>query len=126
MSGSESWTARPRIFVRASAWLALPAVAVLSVVPGSLRPEIVSDDRWEHFAAYFIIGALFGIGYSGRERWLANGLMLAAFAGASEIVQLWIPDRTASAEDFAVSVLAAWLSLTLVGFATNTPRVRSG
>lgn len=103
------------MLIRIGAWLALAIIIVLSVLPGSMRPDVIADSRYEHFAAYFIVGILLGLGHPRQRQLLASGLVLALGAGILEGVQLWIPGRTASAEDLAISLLGAWSALVLVG-----------
>jgi hypothetical protein len=99
---------------RMAAWLAVLAIIVLSVVPGSLRPHILGNGRAEHFVAYFITGGLFAIGYFRPMQQLASGVMLAICAGSLEFLQLWIPGRTANARDFAASTIGAWVGLLII------------
>jgi VanZ family protein len=103
------------MLIRTGAWLALAIIAVLSALPGDMRPEVIADGRYEHFAAYFIAGLLLGLGYPRPGQMLVSGLLLAIGAGALEAAQLWIPGRTASAEDLAISTLGAWSALVLIG-----------
>jgi hypothetical protein len=101
-------------FARAGGWLAVLAIIILSTVPGYLRPHVLANGRYEHFSAYFIAGALFGIGYSLPKHRLTAALMLALCSGILEIVQLWIPDRTANVSDSVASTFGAWTALILV------------
>ena len=103
------------MLIRTGAWLALASIAALSVLPGNMRPDVIGDGHYEHFAAYFIVGFLLGLGYPRPRQLLASGFLLAIGAGALEAVQVWIPGRTASAEDFAISMLGAWSALVLIG-----------
>ena len=96
------------MLTRMVAWLAVMAVIVLSVVPGSVRPHVLGNDRVEHFVAYLIVGSLFAIGYV-RSHLLSSGLMLTICAGALELAQLLIPGRLASPRDFIVSATGAWI-----------------
>jgi hypothetical protein len=94
---------------RLGAWLAVVSIIILSVVPRYMRPAILGNDYAEHFTAYFIAGGLFAIGY--QLSMLASGAFLAISAGSLEFVQLWIPGRIASAREFAVGVIGAWVGL---------------
>jgi hypothetical protein len=42
------------MLTRMGAGLAALAIIVLSVVPGNMRPHLLGNDHYEHFAAYFI------------------------------------------------------------------------
>jgi hypothetical protein len=99
--------------VRIEAWLAVLIVIVLSVIPGNMRPHVLANGYYEHFTAYFITGSLMGIGYSRPKQLLSSAIMLALCGGTLEIVQLWIPDRTADVGDFAASAFGAWAALVL-------------
>jgi VanZ family protein len=112
--------------IRIAAWLALLAVVVLSVVPGSMRPHVLESDHFEHFIAYFMTACLLAIGYPRPLGLLASGIMLTLCAGGLELVQLWVPGRTASIGDFNAGMLgtcggilavlaAAWSSHALHG-----------
>jgi hypothetical protein len=97
---------------RMSAWLAVLTVVVLSVVPGGMRPDIMGNDYAEHFAAYFITGSLFAVGY--QLPMLSSGVLLAICAGSLEFLQLWIPGRTALVGDFAAGAIGAWTGLLVI------------
>jgi VanZ family protein len=100
--------------IRAHAWLAVLIIVVLSVVPGTMRPHIMGNDYREHFAAYIITGSLLAIGYPRPTQLLASGVALALCAGGLELVQVWIPGRTASASEFAIGTLSACLGLVAI------------
>lgn len=102
------------MLTRLGAWLAVLTIIVLSVVPGNMRPHALGNDYYEHFAAYFITGCLFAIGYLRPMQLLSSGVLLPICAGSLEFVQLWIPGRTASAGDFAISTIGAWIGLLLI------------
>jgi VanZ family protein len=99
--------------VRVVVWLAVGSAIVTSVLPGDLRPQLTDIDYLEHFAAYFVIGGLFGIAYPRPRQLAAGAIMLVMCSGALEIVQHWIPDRTASIGDFAASAAGAGTGLIL-------------
>lgn len=99
---------------RVAAWLAVLTIIVVSVVPGDMRPHALANAYAEHFAAYFIAGSLFAIGYQRPMQVLSSGVLLAICAGSLELAQLWIPRRTASASDFEVSTIGAWIGLLAV------------
>ena len=102
--------------LRAGAWLLVIAIVILSVVPPSLRPITDAPHDLEHLAIFAATGLAFGFGYRFRHLYQAVGL--AAFAGAVEIAQYWVPGRHARLGDFTVDALgacigvfAAWLML---------------
>jgi hypothetical protein len=103
--------------------LALPTIVVLSVIPGSLRPHLLGNDASEHFVAYFVAGTLSALAYQRPMRLLSIGILLPICAGAMEFAQIWIPGRTPSAGDIAISTLGGWTAQLLVIFVR---RFRSG
>jgi hypothetical protein len=105
---------------RMAAWLAVLAIIVLSVVPGSMRPHIFGNDSAEHLAAYFIAGALFASGYPRPIQLLFSGVLLAICAGSLEFVQLWVPARTASTGEFAVSAIGVSVGLLIIASIRRT------
>ena len=100
---------------RIGAWLAVLTILVRSVVPAGVRPGILKNDYAEHFAAYFVAGGLFALGY--QLSILSSGALLAIAAGSLELVQLWIPGRIASAGDVAAGAFGAWLGLLVIAIA---------
>jgi VanZ family protein len=102
----DGWpAARLLALIRVAAWGALLATVILSVVPGTMRPHVLENDYLEHFVAYFMTACLLAIGYPRPLSSLASGIMLTLCAGGLELVQLWVPGRTASIGDFNASVL---------------------
>jgi VanZ family protein len=102
------------MLTRMGAGLAALTIAVLSTVPGRMRPHILGNDYFEHFTAYFITGSLWAIGCLRPVQLLSSGVLLALCAGLLEFVQLWIPGRMASAGDFAASAIGAWIGLLII------------
>ena len=102
------------MLTRIGARLAVLTIIVLSVVPGKMRPHILGNDYYEHFAAYFITGGLLAIRSLRPMQLLSSGVLLAMCAGVLEVVQLWIPGRTASAGGFATSMIGAWIGLLVI------------
>jgi len=112
------------MLARMAAWPAVVVIVVLSVVPGSVRPHVLGNDRAEHFIAYLVAGSLFAIGYVRPLQLLSSGVMLTLCAGALEFVQLLIPGRLASPRDFIVSTIGAWIGfLTVVAVAHARGRI---
>jgi VanZ family protein len=89
------------------------STVIISLVPGNLRPHVLSSSYEEHCLAYIVVGCLLGVGRPTFRQRLILGSMLAIAAGSLEIAQLFIAGRTASVADFAASVLGAWIGLTL-------------
>ncbi len=102
------------MLTRVGARLAVLTIIVLSVVPGNMRPDVLGNDLCEHFTAYFIAGSLLAVGYLRPMQLLVSGVLLAICGGSLELVQLWIPGRTASVADFATSTIGAWVGLLII------------
>jgi VanZ family protein len=104
----------PRNLARASAWLLLAIIAVLSLVPPTARPT-VGAAGWavphalEHAGIFLLDGLAFGVAYPGHERWLGIGVV--AFSGSIELAQLMVPGRHARVSDFIIDVLAASIGM---------------
>jgi VanZ family protein len=96
---------------RASAWLLLLVIVVLSLVPASQRPTTSVTHFGEHFWIFFAVGLAFGIGYA--KGWWILTVGLTAFAGAIELAQLAVPGRHARASDFFVDAAAACVGIGL-------------
>jgi len=94
---------------KASAWLLVVAITVLSVVPSTSRPITPAAHDVEHFLIYLATGLAFGIGYPRRPWTLAMGLV--TFAGAIEFVQLFIPGRHSRLSDFIIDAVAVCLGV---------------
>jgi VanZ family protein len=102
------------MLARMAAWPAVVGIIILSVVPGSVRPHVLGNDRAEHFIAYLVAGSLFATAYVRPVQLLSSGVMLTMCAGALEFVQLLIPGRLASPRDFIASTIGAWIGFLAV------------
>ena len=102
-----------RSAIRIIGWLIALSIVVISLVPGSLRPRVLSNNYMEHFIAYVFIGCVFAAGYPALGQRIVLGIMLAVGAGSLEVAQLFIVGRTSSVGDFAAGVVGAWLGLGL-------------
>ena len=98
--------------------LTMTAIAVLSVVPGQWQWRTGLPAQLEHFVAYFGVGLVLGVVWPPTRRVILSlGLLLIAFAGVLEILQLWAAGRDARLIDALISVggaisglvIAAWL-----------------
>ena len=84
------------------AWLAVTAmvaVVVLSVVPGSLRPDLGLHPDLEHALAYGGVAFLAVLGQK-RLDWRAIAALLLVAAAMLELAQLLTPGRNASIADW--------------------------
>jgi hypothetical protein len=89
---------------RATAWFALAAIIVLSLVPPGLRPSTFMPHKIEHAGIFLLDGVAFGIAYCGYQ-WLASVLAVIFCAGI-EVAQLAVPGRHARLSDFFVDAIA--------------------
>jgi VanZ family protein len=94
---------------RIAAWSLAISIVVLSVVPADLRPETGVPHGLEHFAIYWATGLAFGLGYERQRSSLA--ILLVVFAGAVELMQLFVPGRHARLSDFIVDAVAVCVGL---------------
>jgi VanZ family protein len=90
---------------RIFAWLLAAAATFATLGPPRFRPHSNFGHDGEHALAFILIGLAFGIAYP-RHRWLATAIAVVA-TGAIEVLQLWVPGRHATPEDFVVDALAA-------------------
>jgi VanZ family protein len=107
------------LIIRMGAWLLVILIGVLSVVPAWARPVTGLGHGFEHFAAFFVTGMAFGLGYA--NRFLVTAFALVLYSGLIEIVQLLVPDRHSRLSDFAID--AAAVAIGVIATATATRRV---
>ena len=91
---------------RVAAWISIAALVLLTIVPPSARPVPAVPHHLEHFASFFIAGALWYLGYP--RRLLVSLTLAVLFAGGLELLQMLVPGRHARFVDFAVDVIGAW------------------
>ena len=89
---------------RATAWLTLMAIVVLSLVPPGIQPTTFMSHKIEHASIFLLNGVAFGIAYSGHS-WLSS-IMAVIFCAGIELAQLAIPGRHARVSDFLVDAIA--------------------
>lgn len=99
---------------RMGSGLAALTIIILSLVPGKMRPHVLGNDLAEHFVAYLFMGGLSVVGYRRPMQLLSRGVLLTICAGSLELVQLWVPGRTANAGGFATSAIGVWIGLLLI------------
>jgi hypothetical protein len=93
-----------RTVARATAWFALAAIIVLSLVPPGIRPSTYVPHKIEHAGIFLLDGVAFGIAYCGYQ-WLAS-VMAVLFCAGIEVAQLAVPGRHARLSDFFVDAIA--------------------
>ena len=95
---------------RIAGYLSVILIGVLSLVPGTFRPDTGAPGKFEHLVAYLGAAMLLTLRPDTlRVRWQA--LWLVPYAGALELAQLLIPGRHARFSDFVVSSIGAVLGM---------------
>jgi len=116
-------------------WLAVVVIAILSLVPGSLRPHFGVPPNLEHVAAYLehvvaylATAGLLTFGYGKQYHPLVVALCLSIYSAVLEIAQILVPGRHAGFSDFAASTTGAvigsalaWIVLRALA-GSGTPR----
>jgi VanZ family protein len=97
-----------RRLVAVAGWLAVVAIAVLSLAPGDARPGTGLPGKIEHVIAYVGAGLLLGCGH---RRALLTGSLLIVYAALLEGAQAFSPARHPALLDFAASSLGALLGV---------------
>lgn len=82
-------------------------------------PAIPGIDKLVHFTLYAVLGVLVGRGAGSRVGALAAIATMAAFGGADEWHQQWVPGRSADIADWMADAAGA-----ASGFAFQRARVR--
>jgi hypothetical protein len=103
---------------RIAAWLFAAAIVLLSVVPASLRPETSVPHAFEHVLIFAATGAAFGMAYDVRLAVLVARLV--GFAGAVEVIQLFVPGRHGRLSDFLTDAAAISAAAVLASLAKPT------
>jgi VanZ like protein len=78
-------------FLAIAAWTALTLIIFVTVSPQEMRPVVTTDPNIERFAAFAVLGVLFGLAYPRRLVIDASFVVLAA--GVLEAIQLVTRDR---------------------------------
>jgi VanZ family protein len=73
-----------------AAWAALAFIVYATLSPIDARP-VLAEPQFEHFAAFALLGFLFGLAYPNRLLIVASIVVGSAFA--LEALQLLTPDR---------------------------------
>jgi VanZ family protein len=110
------------IGARIVAWILAIIITTLSVVPAWLRPETEMPHHLEHFAAFFIVGIAFGLGYDRRP--ILISIALLAFTALIEVAQIFVPGRHARLSDFIVDAIAVLSGAILVDIARRAMKPR--
>src|SRR6185437_3878232 len=104
---------------RFASWAVVLALALLSLVPGSVRPQTGLPGPAEHFLAYFLTAALLGAGKRGTAYRIAVAVSLSIVSGIFELLQNFVPGREAGAFDFIVSAGGAGCGVCAIAIACH-------
>lgn len=96
---------------RLLAWACVLVIAILSLVPGEVRPHTGLPGPVEHFIAYAGTALFFALGYSGSRQWMLALIGLAIAGGAFEVSQNLVPGRSPSLFDALASTSGAVFGL---------------
>ena len=94
---------------RATGWLILVAIIVLSLVPPGDRPSTFVPHKMEHAGIFLFDGVAFGIAYCNHQ-WLAS-VIAVIFCAGLEFAQMAVPGRHARLSDFIVDAIAICLGI---------------
>lgn len=107
-------------------WIGTLMIAVLSLVPVTLRPHTGAGGDIEHWIAYTLVALAFGLGFKMRRTRLLTGVALSAGSGLLELLQNFVPGRNPEVAGFLASSFGSWVGIaiaatvtTAVGFATD-------
>ncbi len=97
--------------LKAASWLIILGLLIVTVVPAAERPVTDLYHDFEHFLAFGLAGATFGLAYAWRLH--LNLLSAVVFALVLELSQIPLATRHARFEDFVVDAAAACLGIML-------------
>jgi VanZ family protein len=102
-------------------WLALGAVAFVTLGPVSDRPQ-VAPSHLEHFSAFLVLGLVFALAYPDRP--MRAILIVVGSAILFEILQLLTPDRHGRLVDAMTKVTGAAAGIMLARLMLNSWQAR--
>ena len=98
-----------QVLLRASAWICLALIALVTLGPLGLRPESGLSPQIERFAAFAVVGALFAAAYP--RYILFAALIVLGAAVMLELLQLLAPSRHGRLFDAGVKVAGGMIGL---------------
>jgi VanZ family protein len=98
-------------------WLALGAVAFVTLGPIYDRPQVASSSHLEHFSAFLVLGLVFALAYPDRP--MRAVLIVVGSAILFEILQLVTPDRHGRLVDAMTKVAGAAAGIMLARVMLN-------
>jgi VanZ family protein len=102
------------------ALISLAIILALSLVRGEFRPHTVFlPSALEHVAAYVVAAFLLCLAYAYRVSpvWLV--LLLTAYGGLLELIQLWVPGRHGRLSDIVADFAGALIGAMLASAVTR-------
>lgn len=110
----------PLGLANAVAGVAYLAVAASSLVPKALRPTTgIVPGFAEHFAAYFVLGAVAVLAWKTRTPLWRLAVIHASLAAVLEVAQTAVPGRVPALADFAASALGSAVGIALMAYCLN-------
>jgi VanZ family protein len=100
-----------RVVVRALPWIAIGAIAVLSLLPGQDRPHTVFPSQLEHIAAYAVASTMFALVYAVDIRLVMIEVLFILYGSLLEFCQLFIPGRQGRVIDVVADAVGAFIGL---------------
>jgi VanZ family protein len=97
--------------LRAASWVIILGIIITTIVPADERPVTGLQHDFEHFLAFGLAGATFGLAYVWRLH--LNLFSAVMFALVLELSQIPLPTRHARFEDFVVDAVAVCLGIVL-------------
>jgi len=95
---------------RALGLAAIIAIAIVTLVPGPMRPHSGAPAAIEHVVAYAGTASLLVMGFGSP---LAIWALLSVVAAALEIAQYFVPDRHPAAHDFLLKALGVGIGVVI-------------
>lgn len=92
-------------------WLAVAGIAILSLVPGPMRPHTGLPGPAEHFMAYTLTGLVVASRCRSLRAKVLATTLLGLYAGGLEVLQIFVPGRDPEFLDFVVSSAGAILGV---------------
>lgn len=107
---------------------------ILTTIPGSAMPDVKVSDKIEHFAAYFVLGALLCLAVMVQDKYVlvkkhpfvSSWFFIALYAGIDEMHQMFVPGRQADLLDWTADIVGAALALIVIAIIKKIDDGRNG
>jgi len=121
---SKDFLPTPIFVLRLIGWICLATIAILSLVPGNIRPHVVETGQVEHLVAYAGTAFFLAAGYSANKQLVGILILLPVYAACMETLQIFVPGRTGQLIGAVVGALGSWSGIGLVLLLRSwTPRM---